>query len=110
MLEVLGSEYVKLARAKGLAERVVVGKHMFRNALIPIVTFIGFMYGIIIAASITTEVVFNWPGLGRLAYEAVLWRDYPLLQFTVLIWALIIICINLVVDISYVILDPRIRL
>lgn len=78
-LEVLDSEYIKLARLKGLRELVVVGGHALRNALIPVITFIGFMYGIIIAAAITTEVVFTWPGLGRLAYEAVLWRDFPLL-------------------------------
>jgi peptide/nickel transport system permease protein len=109
-LEVLDSEYIKLARLKGLRELIVVSKHAVRNALIPVITFIGFMYGIIIAAAITTEVVFTWPGLGRLAYEAVLWRDFPLLQLTVLMWALLIIIINFIVDIVYVILDPRIRL
>ena len=109
-LEVLDSEYIKLARLKGLREYTVVWKHAVRNALISVVTFIGFMYGIIIAAAITTEVVFTWPGLGRLAYEAVLWRDFPLLQFTVLTWAFLIIVINFIVDIVYVILDPRIRL
>ena len=109
-LEVLDSEYIKLARLKGLRELVVVGKHAVRNALIPVVTFIGFMYGIIIAAAITTEVVFTWPGLGRLAYEAVLWRDFPLLQLTVLTWACFIVVINFAVDLVYVVLDPRIRL
>ncbi len=109
-LEVLDSEYIKLARLKGLRELIVVSKHAVRNALIPVITFIGFMYGIIIAAAITTEVVFTWPGLGRLAYEAVLWRDFPLLQLTVLTWAFLIIIINFIVDVVYVILDPRIRL
>jgi peptide/nickel transport system permease protein len=109
-LEVLDSEYIKLARLKGLRELVVVCKHAVRNALIPVITFIGFMYGIIIAAAITTEVVFTWPGLGRLAYEAVLWRDFPLLQLTVLTWATLIIAINFIVDLVYVILDPRIRI
>jgi peptide/nickel transport system permease protein len=109
-LEVLDSEYIKLARLKGLCELIVVSKHAVRNALIPVTTFIGFMYGIIIAAAITTEVVFTWPGLGRLAYEAVLWRDFPLLQLTVLTWAFLIIIINFIVDIVYVLLDPRIRL
>jgi peptide/nickel transport system permease protein len=78
-LEVLDSEYIKLARLKGLRELVVISKHAVRNALIPVITFVGFMYGVIIAAAITTEVVFTRPGLGRLAYEAVLWRDFPLL-------------------------------
>jgi peptide/nickel transport system permease protein len=110
LLEVLDSEYIKLARLKGLREFMVVNKHAVRNALISVITFVGFMYGIIIAAAITTEVVFTWPGLGRLAYEAVLWRDFPLLQLTVLTWASLIILINLAVDLVYVLLDPRIRL
>ena len=109
-LEVLDSEYIKLARLKGLREVIVVSKHAVRNALIPVITFVGFMYGIIIASAITTEVVFAWPGLGRLAYEAVLWRDFPLLQLTVLTWACLIILINFGIDLVYVLLDPRIRL
>lgn len=109
MLEVLDSEYVKLARTKGLVEAVVVGKHALRNALIPVITFVGFMYGVILAASVATEVVFNFPGLGRLVYEATLWRDFPLLQFTVLTWAFLVVVMNLVVDMVYVLLDPRIR-
>lgn len=110
MLEVLDSEYVKLARTKGVSERGVVYRHALRNALIPVVTFIGLMYGIIIGAGVTTEVVFSWPGMGRLTYEAILWRDFPLLQFTVLVWAALVIFINLVVDLLYVVLDPRVRL
>ena len=110
MLEVLDTEFVKLARLKGLPEYRVVLKHAVRNALIPVVTFIAFMYGAIIAAAITIEVVFAWPGLGQLAFQAVLWRDFPLLQFTVLTWVALIILINLIVDVGYVILDPRIRL
>ncbi|MBI4183302.1 MAG: ABC transporter permease [Proteobacteria bacterium] len=110
MLEVLDAEYVKLARAKGVAEGVVVWKHALRNALIPVVTYIGFMYGLIVAAAITTEVVFSWPGLGRATFEALLTRDFPLLQFAVLTWAALIIAINYVVDLTYLILDPRIRL
>lgn len=110
LLEVLDSEYIKLARLKGLRECMVVNKHALRNALISVLTFVGFMYGIIIAAAITTEVVFTWPGLGRLAYEAVLWRDFPLLQLTILTWASLIIGINFAIDLVYVLLDPRIRL
>jgi peptide/nickel transport system permease protein len=110
MLEVLDAEYVKLARAKGISEGIVIWKHALRNALIPVVTYIGFMYGLIVAAAITTEVVFSWPGLGRATYEALLTRDFPLLQFAVLAWAALIIAINLVVDIIYVVLDPRIRI
>ena len=109
MLEAVDSEYVKLARSKGVSERVVVWKHSLRNALIPVVTFMGFTYGILIAGAITIEVVFTWPGLGRLAYQAVLWRDFPLLQFSVLIFGAIVIGVNLVVDMLYLWLDPRIR-
>jgi peptide/nickel transport system permease protein len=109
MLEVLDSEFVKLARTKGLSEAVVVCKHALRNALIPVITFVGYMYGVIIAAAIATETVFAWPGLGRLAYEAVTWRDFPLLQAVVLVWAALIIGINLLVDVAYGVLDPRIR-
>lgn len=109
MLEVLNSEYVKLARLKGVPEHKLVLKHALRNALIPVVTFIGFMYGLIVGAAVTIEVVFGWPGLGRLAFEAVLFRDTPLLQVTVLTWIALIIGINFLVDVLYVVLDPRIR-
>jgi peptide/nickel transport system permease protein len=110
MLEVLDAEYVTCARAKGVSESVVVWKHAIRNALIPVVTYVGFMYGLIVAAAVTTEVVFSWPGLGRATYEALLTRDFPLLQFAVLTWAALIVVINFLVDLSYVVLDPRIRL
>jgi len=109
MLEVLGSEYVKLARAKGVSEWYVVFKHALRNALIPVVTFLGLTYGLILGAAISTETVFSWPGMGRLAYEAVLFRDFPLLQATTIVWAGMIIGVNLLVDLTYGILDPRIR-
>lgn len=110
MLDILGEDYVRTARAKGLSNIMVTWKHAARNALLPVVTYIGMMFGIAIASAITTEVIFNWPGLGRLAYEAVLWRDFPLLQFTVVMWALVIVSINLIVDLAYVYLDPRISL
>jgi peptide/nickel transport system permease protein len=110
MLEVLGAEYVKVARMKGLGEGTVVWKHAARNALIPVVTYVGFMYGLIVAAAVTTEVVFSWPGLGRATYEALLTRDFPLLQFAVMTWAAVIIGINFLVDLTYLVLDPRIRL
>jgi peptide/nickel transport system permease protein len=110
MLEVLDSEYIKLARIKGVPNHQVIWKHAFRNALVPVVTFVGLMFGVIIAAAVTTEVVFSWPGLGRLAYEAVLWRDFPLLQFTIITWTLVVITINFLVDVMYVLIDPRIRL
>ncbi len=109
MLEVLDSEFVKLARTKGLRETWVLWKHALRNALIPVITFVGFMYGVIIAAAIVVEVVFGWPGLGRLAYESTLWRDFPVLQLTVIVWTTLIILINFLVDLSYGLVDPRIR-
>ena len=110
MLEVLDAEFVKLARAKGVAELWVVCKHALRNALISVVTFLGFMFGIVIASSITTETVFVWPGIGRLVFEALLVRDFPLIQGIVLSWSAIIIFLNLLVDLAYGILDPRIRM
>ncbi|ETW95213.1 MAG: hypothetical protein ETSY1_31555 [Candidatus Entotheonella factor] len=109
MLEVLDTEFVKLARSKGVAEAMVVWKHALRNALIPVVTFIGFMFGVVIASSITTETVFVWPGIGRLVFEALLARDFPVIQGIVLIWSGIIIFLNLLVDLAYGVLDPRIR-
>lgn len=109
MLDVLDSEYVKFARSKGVSERSIIWKHALRNALIPVLTFTGLMYGIMVASSITAEVVFNWPGLGRLTYEAVLNRDFPVLQLVVLVWAGLVIALNLVIDIIYGFLDPRIR-
>jgi peptide/nickel transport system permease protein len=107
MLEILGADYVKFARIKGLPERIVIWKHALRNALIPVVTFIGMEYGRIIASAVVIEVVFVWPGMGQLAYQAILSRDFPVLQGTILIWAVFIILVNLVVDISYYFLDPR---
>lgn len=109
MLDSLDSEYIKLARSKGLSEGVVVWKHGVRNALIPVVTFLGFMFSIMLTMSIATEVVFNWPGLGRLAYEAMRTRDYPVLQFTIIVFVGAVIVINFFVDLLYMVLDPRIR-
>jgi peptide/nickel transport system permease protein len=109
MLEVLDAEFIKLARVKGVAETWVICKHALRNASISVVTFIGFMFGIVIASSITTETVFVWPGIGRLVFDALLVRDFPLIQGIVLIWSSIIILMNLLVDLAYGVLDPRIR-
>lgn len=109
MLDVLSSEFVKVARAKGLTEGTVIWRHALRNALIPVLTFIGFMYGVIIASAVVVEVVFGWPGIGYLAYESTLWRDFPVLQCAVLVYTAIIIVINVLVDLSYGLADPRIR-
>ena len=109
MIEVLDSEFVKFARIKGVSETIVVWKHALKNALIPVVTFVGFYFGILISGTVVVETVFAWPGIGRLAYEAVQWRDYPVIQGVVLLVSAITLLTNLVVDILYGYLDPRRR-
>ena len=110
MLDVMGSEFVKLARIKGLSEATVVWKHCLRNALIPVLTLWGVFVGNLITGAIVTETVFAWPGIGRLTYEAVIYRDFPLLQAIIILKAMLILSINLAVDILYAYVDPRIRL
>ena len=109
VLEVLESEYVKLARIKGLPRAVVIWKHCVRNALIPVVTLFGVFFALLVTGAIVTETVFAWPGVGRLTYEAVIFRDYPLLQAVILLKAIIVLAVNLVVDVLYAYLDPRVR-
>jgi peptide/nickel transport system permease protein len=109
VLEVLDSEYVKLARIKGLSRWVVIWKHALRNALIPVVTLFGVFFALLVTGAIVTETVFAWPGVGRLTYEAVIFRDYPLLQAVILLKAIIVLGVNLCVDILYAYLDPRVR-
>src|SRR6476661_3759747 len=110
MLEVMESEFVKLARIKGLSETTVIWKHCLRNALIPVLTLWGVFVGNLITGAIVTETVFAWPGIGRLTYEAVIFRDFPLLQAVIILKAILILSINLFVDILYAYVDPRIRL
>lgn len=110
MLEVMESEFVKLARIKGLSETTVIWKHCLRNALIPVLTLWGVFVGNLITGAIVTETVFAWPGIGRLTYEAVIYRDYPLLQAVIILKSILILIINLGVDILYAYVDPRIRL
>jgi peptide/nickel transport system permease protein len=109
MLEVLDSEYVKLARVKGVAERRVVWLHALKNALIPVVTFAGIYFAILLTTAIVVETVFAWPGLGRLAYDGITSRDFPVIQAVVLTAAAIVAAVNLAVDCLYAVLDPRIR-
>ena len=109
MLESLTSEFIQVARAKGLPEHQVIWRHAFRNALLPMVTFLGLTLTLITAAAVVVETVFVWPGLGRLAYDAVTWRDYPLIQGVVLVWVAIVVFINFVVDGACAMLDPRVR-
>ena len=110
MLDVLGSEYVKLARLKGLPESLVVAKHAFKNALIPVITLAGINLVIMINVAVVVETVFAWPGIGRLLYEGISFRDFPLVQGIVLLGGSMIVVVNLLVDILYAVVDPRIRL
>ncbi len=109
MLEVLGQDYVRTARAKGLAERVVVNRHALRNALIPVVTVLGLQLGTLLSGAVLTETVFAWPGIGRLLVDAVLARDYPVIQGAILLIATTFVLLNVAVDVLYGFLDPRIR-
>jgi len=109
MLEVLDSEYVKLARLKGVAEHRVVWVHALKNALIPVVTFAGIYFAILVTTAIVVETVFAWPGLGRLAYDGITSRDFPVIQAVVLTTAVIVSAVNLGVDCLYAFIDPRIR-
>jgi len=110
MLEVLNSEYVQFARAKGLPSRTVIWKHAFRNALIGPITFAAVTLAGMVTGSIVVETVFAWPGLGLLAIQAVNNSDYPILQGLILLVTLVYIVVNLMVDILYMIVDPRIRI
>lgn len=109
MLEVLGEDYIRTAYAKGLRERVVLTRHALRNAAVPIVSVIGIGFALLIGGVVITETVFNIPGIGRLVVDAVLARDYPIIQGIILLFSGIYVLINLATDIAYVLLDPRIR-
>jgi ABC-type dipeptide/oligopeptide/nickel transport system permease component len=109
MLEVLGQDYVRTAHAKGLAPRVVVVRHAMRNAMMPVVTIIGLQIGSLLAGAILTETVFAWPGIGKWVFDAISGRDYPIVQSVTLIITFIFVLMNLLVDISYAFLNPRIR-
>jgi ABC-type dipeptide/oligopeptide/nickel transport system permease component len=110
MLEVLRSEYIKLARLKGLPEAVVIGLHGFKNALVPVFTLAGVNLVVMINAAVVIEVIFAWPGIGRLLFEGVFQRDFPLVQGVVVMAGFMIVLVNLFVDILYAYIDPRIRL
>jgi len=110
MLEVLGMDYVRTARAKGLAETPVILRHVLRNALIPVVTLIGLSLGHLLGGSVITETIFAWPGVGRLTLQAIGYKDFPLVQASVTILALTFVLVNLIVDLLYTVIDPRVRL
>jgi peptide/nickel transport system permease protein len=109
VIDVINEDYVRTARAKGLPERMIDGRHVLRNAMLPVVTVIGLQTGLLLGGAILTETIFAWPGVGRWIYDAVTTRDYAVIQSGVLILALIFVLVNLVVDISYAFLNPRIR-
>ena len=109
MIEELSSDYVRTARAKGLSESRVLFHHAFRNALIPIITILGLQFGTLLAGTIITETIFSWPGIGRLAVQAIGARDYPLLQGCILVIAVSYVLVNLATDVAYALVDPRVR-
>jgi len=109
MLEVLGQEFVRTARAKGLREYTVVYRHALRNALIPIITAVGLQFGALLGGAVLTETVFGWPGMGQLLVESIFARDYPMVQGIVLMFSALFILTNFLVDLSYVFIDPRIH-
>jgi peptide/nickel transport system permease protein len=109
MMEALSQDYVTTARSKGLREEVVIVKHALKNALIPIITVVGLQFGLLLGGAVLTETVFAWPGLGRLIVDSILARDYPVIQGAILIFGLLYITVNLLVDLLYAWVDPRIR-
>jgi len=109
VLEILGADYIRTARAKGVGEAWVVAKHTLKNAAIPIVTITGLQFGTLLGGAVVTETVFSWPGMGRLAVQSIYNRDYPVVQCTVFLAALMFIAINFLIDLVYGLLDPRIR-
>jgi peptide/nickel transport system permease protein len=109
MLEVLGRDYMRTARAKGLALHVVVLKHGLRNAAIPLITFLGLQMGLLLGGTVVVEEIFGWPGVGRLLLQAISYRDYPVVQAATFILAMIFVLVNILVDLIYAVLDPRIR-
>ena len=109
MLDVLQSDYIRTARAKGLDERSVVVRHALRNALIPIITVLGLQTGLLLGGAVLTESIFAWPGVGRLAFEAISNRDMPLINGCVLLFAFVFVVVNAAVDLLYAVANPRIR-
>ena len=109
VVDTLGAEHVRTARAKGLRERLVVMRHALRNALIPVVTLIGLQIGFLLGGAVVTETIFSWPGVGRLAVGAILSADFPMAQGTIIVLSAGFIMVNLIVDLLYAVLDPRVR-
>ncbi|MGB4698169.1 MAG: ABC transporter permease, partial [Methanothrix sp.] len=109
MLDVLGQNYIRTARAKGLKETIVIGKHALKNAVIPIITIAGLQFASLLEGAVVIETIFAWPGVGRLLVDSINQRDFPMIQGCILFIAIIFVLVNLLVDFSYVYLDPRVR-
>jgi dipeptide transport system permease protein len=109
MLEVMGEDYVRTARAKGLSPLRVIGVHALRNAMIPVITTIGLQIGVLLAGAILTETIFSWPGIGKWMIDSISRRDYPVVQSGLLLIAAIVMIVNLIVDLTYGLINPRIR-
>jgi peptide/nickel transport system permease protein len=109
VIEVMSTEYIKTARAKGVGEALVVSKHAFRNACIPVITVLGLQFGQLLGGAIVTETVFAWPGVATLVVESIRNQDFPVVQCAVILLALIIVSVNLIVDVITALIDPRIR-
>jgi peptide/nickel transport system permease protein len=109
MLEVMRSDYIRTARAKGLSEFWVIYKHTLKNAFIPILTVMGLQMGLLLGGAVLTETIFSWPGVGRYIYDAITQRNYPVIQSGILVLATIFVVINLIVDLLYAWIDPRIQ-
>ncbi len=109
MLEALRQDYIRTARAKGLRERIVVSRHALKNAMIPVVTILGIQFGRLLGGAVVTESVFAYPGIGRLSVLSILNRDYPVVQATLMLVVLIFLIVNLLVDLTYGYLDPRVK-
>ena len=108
LVEILQTDYIRTARAKGLAERVVIFKHAMKNGIISVITVIGMRIGVFMGGAVVTETIFNWPGMGRMLVRAVMGRDYPLVLATMVVFSTLLVLINLIVDLSYVYINPRI--
>jgi len=110
MLDVMSKDYIRTARAKGLSYSRVILQHALKNAFLPILTVIGLNFGLLLGGAVMTETIFSWPGLGRYVVDSLLARDYPAVQGCILFFAVIMVLVNLVVDILYFYLDPRLRI
>lgn len=110
LIEVMNQDYIRTAKAKGLSKRSIIFHHALKNALIPVVTYVGMDFGAMLAGAILTETVFNWPGIGQMTYTAITRRDWPIVMGAVTVIVIVVMIINLIVDVSYAFLDPRIRL